>query len=198
MDDRKLIQEIKQGNAKAFEAFVLEYQGLVYNTCYSFLNHREDAEDVAQEVFIDAYRSIDSFRGDAALSTWLYRLSMNKSLDFIRAGKRQKRGGGMLSYVDNEEMSKLNVQDSDQPHSQMEDEEKRQILYAAVSKLPERQKKAIVLSKFEGLSQEQVAEVLETSVSSVESLLVRAKRKLRDLLSDYFYGKDENERRKKN
>ena len=97
MDDHTLIQELKKGDAKAFEAFVLEYEGLVYNTCFSFLNHREDAEDVAQEVFIDAYRSIDSFRGDASLSTWLYRLSMNKSLDFIRAkkrssSKRMKRG----------------------------------------------------------------------------------------------------------
>ena len=190
MDDTTLIEEIKKGDAGAFEQFVREYQGLVFNTCYSFLNHREDAEDVSQEVFIEAYRSIDSFRGDASLSTWLYRLSMNKSLDFIRAKKRQKRGSGLLSLFDNEKMSKLNVQDSGQPHSQMEDEEKRQILHVAVSKLPERQKKAIILSKFEGLSQEQVAEVLDTTVSSVESLLVRAKRNLRDLLSDYFYGKD--------
>ena len=82
-----MIEEIKKGDAKAFEQFVLNYQGLVFNTCYSFLNHREDAEDVAQEVFIDAYRSIGSFRGDASVSTWLYRLSMNKSLDFIRSKK---------------------------------------------------------------------------------------------------------------
>ncbi len=189
MDDQTLIKQLNEGNAKAFEAFVFEYQGLVYNTCYSFLNHREDAEDVAQDVFIYAFKSINSFRGEASLSTWLYKLSMNKSLDFIRAKKRQKRGSGMLNSMDNEEMSRLNVSDANQPHTQLEDEEKRQILHAAIDKLPERQKRAIILSRFEELSQEQVAEVMETSVSSVESLLVRGKKKLKDLLSDYFYGK---------
>jgi RNA polymerase sigma-70 factor (ECF subfamily) len=187
-----LIKQLNEGNAKAFEAFVLEYQGLVYNTCYSFLNHREDAEDVAQDVFIYAFKSINSFRGEASLSTWLYKLSMNKSLDFIRARKRQKRGSGLLSSMDNEEMSRLNVSDTNQPHTQLEDGEKRQILHAAIDKLPDRQKRAIILSRFEGLSQEQVAEVMETSVSSVESLLVRGKKKLKDLLSDYFYGKGNN------
>jgi RNA polymerase sigma-70 factor (ECF subfamily) len=192
MDDQTLIKQLNEGNAKAFEAFVLEYQGLVYNTCYSFLNHREDAEDVAQDVFIYAFKSINSFRGEASLSTWLYKLSMNKSFDFIRARKRQKRGSGLLSSMDNEEMSRLNVSDTNQPHTQLEDGEKRQILHAAIDKLPDRQKRAIILSRFEGLSQEQVAEVMETSVSSVESLLVRGKKKLRELLLDYFYGKDNN------
>ena len=190
MDNRTLIQELKNGDAKAFEAFVLEYQGMVYNTCYSFLNHREDAEDVAQEVFIDAFRSIDSFRGDASLSTWLYRLSMNKSLDFIRARKRKKRGSGLLSFFGSDDMSKLNVSDTKQPQELLEEDEKRQILMAAIDRLPDRQKQAIILSKFEGLSQEQAAEVMEASVASVESLLVRAKKKLRELLSDYFYGND--------
>ncbi len=192
MDDTTLIEEIKKGDAAAFEQFVLEYQGLVFNTCYSFLNHREDAEDVAQEVFIDAYKSISSFRGDSSLSTWLYRLSMNKSLDLIRARKRKKRGSGLLSFFGNEEMSRLNVADTKQPHEQLEEDERRQILMSAIEKLPDRQKQAIVLSKFEGLSQEQVAEVMETTVSSVESLLVRAKKKLRELLSDYFYGIEKN------
>ncbi len=187
MNDQILIEELKQGSAKAFETFVFSYQALVYNTCYSFLNHREDAEDVAQDVFIDAYRSLNTFRGDASLSTWLYRLSMNKSLDFIRAKKRQKRGSGLLSFLDNDEMSRLNVKDTKQPHTEMEDEEKRQILHAAIDKLPERQKKAIILSRFEELTQEQVAEVMGATVSSVESLLVRAKKKLKELLTDYFY-----------
>jgi len=192
MDNQTLIKQLNEGNAKAFEAFVLEFQGLVYNTCYSFLNHREDAEDVAQDVFVYAFKSINSFRGESSLSTWLYKLSMNKSLDFIRAKKRQKRGSGLLNSMDNEEMSRLNVSDTNQPHAQLEEEEKRQILHAAIDRLPDRQKRAIILSRFEGLSQEQVAEVMETSVSSVESLLVRGKKKLKELLSDYFYGKGNN------
>ena len=189
MDDQTLIKKLNDEDAKAFEAFVLEYQGLVFNTCYSFLNHREDAEDVAQDVFIYAIKSIKTFRGDSSLSTWLYKLSMNKSLDFIRARKRQKRGSGLLRQMDNEEMSRLNVSDASQPHVEMENEEKRQILHAAVDRLPDRQKQAITLSKFEGLSQEQVAEIMDTTVSSVESLLVRAKKKLRELLTDYFHEK---------
>jgi len=189
MDDQTLIKKLNDEDAKAFEAFVLEYQGLVFNTCYSFLNHREDAEDVAQDVFIYAIKSIKTFRGDSSLSTWLYKLSMNKSLDFIRARKRQKRGSGLLRQMDNEEMSRLNVSDASQPHVEMENEEKRQILHAAVDRLPDREKQAITLSKFEGLSQEQVAEIMDTTVSSVESLLVRAKKKLRELLTDYFHEK---------
>lgn len=189
MDDQTLIKKLNDEDAKAFEAFVLEYQGLVFNTCYSFLNHREDAEDVAQEVFIYAVKSIKTFRGDSTLSTWLYKLSMNKSLDFIRARKRQKRGSGLLRQMDNEEMSRLNVSDASHPHAKMEDEEKRQILYAAIDRLPDRQKQAVTLSKFEGLNQEQVAEIMDTTVSSVESLLVRGKKKLKELLLDYFNGK---------
>ncbi len=189
MDDQTLIKQLNDGDAKAFEAFVLEYQGLVFSTCLSFLNHRQDAEDIAQDVFIYAFKSINTFRGEALLSTWLYKLSMNKSLDFIRAKKRQKRGSGLLRQMDNEAMSRLNVSIPNQPNSELEDEEKKQVLHAAVDRLPERQKRAIILSRFEGLSQEQVAEVMETSVSSVESLLVRGKKKLKELLSDYFYGK---------
>jgi RNA polymerase sigma-70 factor (ECF subfamily) len=186
-DDTLIIKELRAGSRKAFEQLVHSFQNLVFKTCLSFLNQQEDAEDVAQEVFMDAYRTVNSFRGDSSIATWLYRLSVNKSLDFIRAKKRKKRGGGQLHLAANDELAQLHVADWNDPHKTLEDTERKQLLLAAIDKLPERQKVAITLSKLEGLTQEQIAEVMETSVSSVESLLVRAKRKMKEQLYSFFY-----------
>ncbi|TAJ13654.1 RNA polymerase sigma factor [Marinilabiliaceae bacterium JC017] len=189
--DLELVNKVKSGNTAMFYDLVNIYQKQVVNTCYSFVNHKEDAEDVAQEVFVEVYRSINKFREESSFSTWLYRLSVNKSLDFIRARNRQKRGSGLLSFWSGGELERLNVVSLDQPGEVLESEERRTILLAAINKLPERQKVAITLSKLEELSQEEVAEVMQTSVSSVESLLVRAKKRLRILLYGFFSEKYE-------
>jgi RNA polymerase sigma-70 factor (ECF subfamily) len=95
MKDEYLINNLKKGDLHVFKVLVDEHQKRVLNTCYRFVNNREDAEDLTQEVFLEVYKSISRFRGDSKLSTWIYRIAMTKSLDFLRKQKRKKRFGIM-------------------------------------------------------------------------------------------------------
>jgi len=183
MSDNELIDAIKTGNDQAFRELVDRYQVLVLNTCKALVHYMEDAEDLAQEVFIEAFRSADKFRGDAKLSTWLYRIAVNKSLNFIRDNKRRKFfqsvSGNLLSTKE------LDVPVNDvghRPDLEVENEQRRQNIYKAIDQLPENQRAAFTLNKFEDLSYKEIAEVLELSVSSVESLIHRAKLNLQKKL----------------
>lgn len=182
IDDRLLIKQVVAGDVKAFGRLVDKHHRRVVHICLSFVAQKDDAEDIAQEVFIEVYRSIKKYRGESSLSTWLYRLSVNKSLDFIRQKSRQKRGGGLVVSVDHSTLEELQISSKSLPTDNIEEEERMQLLNAAINDLPERQRVAILLSKVDGLPQQEVAEVMKTTVSSVESLLVRAKKKLREQL----------------
>ena len=89
MEDLQIIQDIENNHIQAFKHLVNKYQQMVVNTCYGFVHNREDAEDIAQEVFIEVHRSLHKFRKESKLSTWLYRISANKSLNFIRENKKK-------------------------------------------------------------------------------------------------------------
>jgi len=182
VDERLLIRQVKEGNNLAFRTLVNNHHQRVIHICLSFVNQLEDAEDVAQEVFVEMFKSIATYREEASLSTWLYRLAVNKSLDFLRQKKRKKRGYGILSSMDTSEMSVLPILNEHNTDDVLEEEERRQILIRAMEKLPERQRVALALSKLDELPQKEVAEVMGVSEGSVESLLVRAKKKLKDML----------------
>lgn len=164
-----LIKEIQQGSEDAFRELVENYKDMVYNTCYGFLQNKQDADDVAQEVFIKVYTNISSFKYQSKLSTWIYRIAVNLSLNQLKSRKKQK-----LSTEDIETLKNQN--DSDENVIQ---EAREKILYAAINELPESQKKVIILSKMEKLSYKEITEVLDISLSSVESLIFRAKQNLK-------------------
>jgi len=180
--DKRLIKQVINGDTNAFRQLVDVHHKRVIHICLSFVNIPHDAEDIAQEVFIEIYKSIHNYRGEASLSTWLYRLSVNKSLDFIRQKKRQKRGNGLVVSYEKTDLENLQVSSKQLPSDRMEEEERNRILYKAIAQLPERQRVAILLSKIDELAQQEVADIMKTTVSSVESLLVRAKKKLKELL----------------
>lgn len=184
MSNFEIIEQLKQGNEQAFRKLVESYQKLVVNTCYSLLHNREDAEDVAQEVFIEVYRSIDNFRADAKLSTWLYRIAVNRSLNHIRDNKKHRWFSSFESDVktENKKLFQVETSKTDQPEFELENKQRAIILHEAIGSLPENQKVAFSLSKYEDLSYQEIAEVMELSVSSVESLLFRAKKNLQKKL----------------
>lgn len=157
------------------------------NTCYGFVHNYEDANDIAQEVFIEIFRSIKSFNEDSSLSTWIYRIATNKSLDFIRKIKRQKRWSELtrLSFNHNEGLEHI-IADTQDPNSVLENKERLKILNHAIDKLAENQKAAFTLHKYEDLSYKEIAMVLDTSVSSIESLMHRAKKNLQKHLYQYY------------
>ena len=184
MNDDELIQEIAAKDHTAFKVLVDRYQALVVNTCYNLLGNRQDAEDVAQEVFIKVYQEARGFRAESKISTWLYRIAVNLSLNHRRKQKWDR-------YLDifafpkgkrENPVEVLEAPEEDRPDRQLEKKERSRILTETLDSLPRRQRVAMVLHKFEGLSYREIAEVLETSLASVESLIHRAKLNLQKKL----------------
>jgi RNA polymerase sigma-70 factor (ECF subfamily) len=179
-----LIKELKEGNESAFKILVDNYQDMIYNTCLSIVKSEEDAEDIAQEVFVQVYQSIGSFKGASKLSTWMYRIAITKSLDHERRKKRKKRFGFVKSIFGDEGETEINPPDFHHPGVVLDKKEDAARLFKAIEKLPENQKTAFVLNKIEGLSNQEVSEVMKVSVSSIESLLHRAKNNLKKHLQN--------------
>lgn len=187
MSESELINLLQNNDPSACKMLVERHSALVFNTALGLLQHRSDAEDMAQEVFAYAFQSVGKFRGEAKISTWLYRITLSKSLDLLKAKKRLKRFGFLQSIFDSEG-AKLAV---DKPHFQhpgvlMENQERAQILFLAIEKLPDKQKTAFVLHKLEDLPYLEIAEIMELSLASVESLLFRAKQNLRAHLGNWY------------
>lgn len=186
MNELDLIQQLREGNEQAFKSLVTNYQDLVFNTALGIVQNSEDAEDVAQEVFIQVYRSIDQFKGDARLSTWIYRITTTKALDHIRSRKRKKRFAFITSlFGPNDELVHEPV-DFQHPGVALDRKEQAALLFQMIAQLPENQKVAFTLHKTEELSYQEIADVMQLSVSAVESLLFRARQNLRKLLEKYY------------
>ncbi len=187
MSQENLVNNIKNKDLKSFKILVGEHQKKVLNTCNRFVNNREDAEDLTQEVFIEVYRSISGFRGDSKLSTWIYRIAVTKSLDFLRKRKRKKRFGIMKSISGEERLQEeLKATDTSDPGTLAENQDRIKILNEALEKLPENQRVAFTLSKYDELSYQEIAEILETTIPAVESLIHRAKNNLKKRLYNYY------------
>jgi RNA polymerase sigma-70 factor (ECF subfamily) len=186
LNELELIQQLRAGDEGAFKSLVANYQDLVYNTALGIVQNSEDAEDVAQEVFIQVYRSIDQFKGDARLSTWIYRITTTKALDHIRSRKRKKRFAFITSlFGPNDELVHEPV-DFQHPGVTLDRKEQAALLFRMIEQLPENQKVAFTLHKTEELSYQEIADVMQLSVSAVESLLFRARQNLRKLLEKYY------------
>jgi RNA polymerase sigma-70 factor (ECF subfamily) len=186
LNELELIQQLRAGDEGAFKSLVANYQDLVYNTALGIVQNSEDAQDVAQEVFIQVFRSIDQFKGDARLSTWIYRITTTKALDHIRSRKRKKRFAFITSlFGPNDELVHEPV-DFQHPGVALDRKEQAALLFRMIDQLPENQKVAFTLHKTEELSYQEIADVMKLSVSAVESLLFRARQNLRKLLEKYY------------
>ena len=184
MSEAKIIQELQRGSERAFRQLVDNYQKMVVNTCFGMVHSKHDAEDIAQEVFIEVFRSIHKFRSDAKISTWLYRIAVNRSLNFIRDNKKRKWFGSFedSDEAKNNQLQNIKTDRNDQPEFQLENSERAVMLHKTIDSLPQNQKIAFTLSKYEELSYQEIADVMNLSISSVESLLHRAKKNLQKKL----------------
>ncbi|MFN8256373.1 MAG: sigma-70 family RNA polymerase sigma factor [Bacteroidales bacterium] len=186
MDDKYLLDLIRKGDKNAFKELVLKYQSLVINTCHSFLRNRKDAEDVAQEVFIEVFKSISNFRQESKLSTWLYRISVNKSLNYLRDNKKNSWFQSLDLLFEVEKNLPNNFSDTENPGDIVEKDECSDAIYKAINSLPDNQKTSFNLHKLENLSYKEIAEIMDVSLSSVESLIFRAKKNLQKKLILYY------------
>ena len=174
-------------NESEFRRVVSDHQERVYSTCYRFLRSREDAQDVSQDVFIQVYKSLDDFRGEAQLSTWIYRIAVTKSLDLIRKQNRKRRLGSVKAMLRiGSDEGEVDVPDSTTPETEFMDADRNRILARAVAKLPENQRVAITLSNYEDYSNREIADILNTSVSAIEGLLHRGRKNLKKHLTGHF------------
>lgn len=171
----------------SFEEIVKQHQIRVFNTAISFLQNKEDAEDVTQEVFIEIYHSLDSFRRQANVSTWIYRITVNRSLDFIRKKNAKKRQGFLTTLFSNDS-GEINLDKGhfDHPGILFEKKESARVLFAAINCLKESQKTAFILFHVEELSQKEIALIMDLSPKAVESLILRAKTHLREKLKNFY------------
>ncbi len=185
MDELILIEKLKQGDEAAFKQIVETWQNMVYNTALGILQNVGDAEDVAQEVFVQVFESVKSFKAESKFSTWLYRITVSKALDNLRKKKRKKR----FAYVQSlfgADQTVIEKPDFHHPGVVLDNKERAAVLFKAINNLPENQKIAFTLHKLEGLSYQEISDVMRTSVSSVESLMHRAKNNLKKWLTGHY------------
>ncbi|MFH1159868.1 MAG: RNA polymerase sigma factor [bacterium] len=183
MTNNELINRLQHKDQSAYVELISAFQDHVVNTCYGFVQSEEDARDVAQEVFVEVFLSIRHFRADASLGTWIYRIAINKSLDFIRKKNRKKRMAILLGFAGmNPQDQKRLATNVETPSALLEQKERRDLLNTAIKKLPENQRVAWTLHKIEQISYSEIANIMGTSVPAVESLIHRAKKKLYTVL----------------
>lgn len=170
-----------------FRCLVAEHQEMVINTCYRFVFNREDAEDLAQDVFVEVFRSLGQFREESKLSTWIYRIAVTKSLDHLRRLNRKKRFSSLKRMIGiTDPADAIAAPFRENPAEAFAGSERAVLLQNALDSLPESQKTAFLLSKQEGYSNQEIAEILKTSIPAVESMVHRAKKKLHDKLYAYY------------
>lgn len=187
LEDQRLIDDLKSGSEEAFRTLVELYQLRVYNTSLGLLRSENEAEDISQEVFIEVFQSINNFKGESKLSTWIYRITVTKSLELMRYKKRKKRFAPILSIFNSEDQRMIEPKDFAHPGVKLEQQENAAVLFSAIDLLPDSQQTAFTLHKLQGLSYQEIATIMNTSLSSVESLMHRAKLNLKKRLTSYYY-----------
>lgn len=175
-----------------FTSIYEKNKGLVYNLSLHYVQNIEDAEEITQDVFLQVYQSLEKFKNNSSISTWIYRITVNKSLDYIKKKNSKKRFFVFGKKSENEH-EYLSISSFNHPGIDLEDKENSKILFEAINSLTENQKTAFILSKIEELSNPEIASIMNTSISSVESLIFRAKKSLQEKLEQKF----ENYRKKK-
>ena len=185
MTETELIHRLQSGDEPAFRSLVQEHQHRVYNTVLGFLQDPSDAEEATQDVFIKVHQHVGTFKGESSLTTWIYRIAVTTSLDALRKRKRKGQARFLVSLFGRENETAV-LPDFYHPGVAAEQKEDSAFLFRAIRTLPDNQQAAFLLQKLEGLSQPEIAEVLKTSVSAVESLLHRAKAGLRKTLHEKY------------
>ncbi|HKL71371.1 MAG TPA: RNA polymerase sigma factor [Marinilabiliaceae bacterium] len=177
--DESLIERIELGDDSAFELLVKRYQQKVFQTCIGFVHNEEDAADLTQEVFIRVYKRLHTFKGNSTFSTWIYRISMNMSLNFLRKRKVKH----LFTRIDQNEGKQEIISEERTDQNILRRDEKKKI-QRILQKLTVAQRKAFVLSHYQELSNQELADVMEISIKAAESLLYRARTRLREILTE--------------
>jgi len=182
-DEAELVTELQAGSETAFDWLVNHYHGPVYNLILGMLGDTADAADAAQEVFLKAFKGIQSFRQGSSLKTWLYRIAIREALNHRRWFKRHAQKNLSIDAEPEEGCAPIDLEDlSATPFDQLAAQEIQVAVQGALQQVPEVFRGAVILRDLEGLSYEEVAEVLDVSVGTVKSRILRGRRALREIL----------------
>ena len=181
-EERKIIKKAAAGNADAFEQLLLKYQTPIYNLCLRMTGNPEDAADMTQEAFLKAWRSLSSFQFESSFSTWLYRLTTNTCLDYLRSQKRRPQCSLTVEDDDGEEQVLDVTDEAPTPEEALLSAEERSQLVHALSQLEASQRQIITLRVVNDLSYAEIAEILDVKEGTVKSRLARARDNLRKKL----------------
>ncbi|HMI07357.1 MAG TPA: RNA polymerase sigma factor [Flavobacterium sp.] len=173
-----------EDHSRDFEAIYAGYGKMAYNVALHYLQNIEDAEEITQDVFVQVYHSMHQFREQSALKTWIYRITINKCIDFTKHKNSLKRRFVFGKRPDESVLH--NISDFEHPGILLENKENAAILFGVINTLPENQKTAFLLSKVDHLSNPEISAIMELSISAVESLVFRAKASLQEKLAKKF------------
>ena len=174
-NDKELVNRAQKGDKVAFDALVIKYQYKVVNLVTRYVKNEHDAQDVAQEAFIKAYRAIANFRGDSAFYTWLYRIAINSAKNYL-VSQGRKTPPYAVDIEDAEHMeSAISLKEFDTPEASMLTSEIESTVYQAIKELPEDLKTAITLRELEGMTYDEIAVVMECPIGTVRSRIFRAR-----------------------
>ena len=183
MIDIEWLQRLKSGDKTAFNELMIQYKSNVINTCYRFLLDKEDAEDISQDVFVEVYLSILSFRSESKISTWIYRITVTKCLDEIKKRNRKKRISSLGKLLRLDDVANW-IAGGKQPDADLEISDTMTAINKALNQLPDNQRIAFTLSKIDGFTNQEISEIMKTTTIAVESLIYRAKKKVTSDLSN--------------
>ena len=183
-DELKLIKKAQKGDVNAFEKIITEYQSVVYSISYRYADNAHDAADMAQEVFLKMFKTINSFRFESKLSTWIYRVATNTCLDIV---KRQRRAASALPLggFDDEDGNNFASEPADSrfmPDARLEEAETKDVVNRAISELSDEYRTVVILRDIRGLSYDEIAEIVDCPVGTVKSRISRARKNLREIL----------------
>lgn len=178
-----LVEGLKSGNREAWRSFIDEYKDKIFRTALSYIPFEDEAEDLAQEIFIEVFQNIHRFRQEASLSTWVYRITVNKAINYLKKNRKYHSTKPIEEYLVTEPEVSFSAQDAATP---LQQKESRKIIQQAITSLPDRQAVVFIMHKFEGKSYKEISEILDISLSAVESLMHRAKTSLQDKLLSLY------------
>lgn len=184
MTDRELAERAKQGDRDAFEQLVLDNQNRVFSLALRLVGDREEAADLSQEAFVRAWQGLGSFQGESSFATWVYRLTTNVCIDYLRKKKRREETTPSVS-LDDEDNGWAEPADRDSdPQLLLERSERGKALARGLDKLPDWQRRALVLRELSGLSYQEISRALEIDLGTVKSRIARARLSLRKILME--------------
>jgi RNA polymerase sigma-70 factor (ECF subfamily) len=186
--DMELVRRVQEGDSRSFDLLVLKYQYKVLAIVGRFMKDPFEAQDVAQETFIRAYRAIGKFRGDSAFYTWLYRIAVNTAKNYLQMRKR--RPGSDVDINDDEVITDgiEGLQEVATPESQFESDELKKVVDSALMALSDELRAAITLREYDGFSYEDIADILEIPVGTVRSRIFRARELIGDRVDEFMQG----------